>query len=169
MIELIKASIETIEELEYILKNMDQETYQKIGPMTPYCIGRHLRHIVGFYLALQVSDQTKVADYTVRQRDNLIESDLSAAKKQVQIIKNWLPTLTHDQSIKVMVEIQQSQTVNLDIESSLSRELAYISEHSVHHMAYISLMLKTMNVQLEKEVGMAPSTATYLRKQKAQA
>ncbi|BCE01171.1 hypothetical protein [Marinicellulosiphila megalodicopiae] len=169
MIDLVRASVETIQELEYILNNLDEQTYGEIGTKTSFSVGRHLRHIVGFYIALQKSNQDGVADYTVRQRNNVIETDLSIAKEQVESIKNWLPTLEKDKSIQVKTEIQQSQTVDLTITSSLIRELAYISEHSIHHMAYINLMLKTMGINLEKEVGVAPSTASYLRNQKANA
>ena len=165
MINLIDANFESLDELEYILCNIQQDTYEQISPLTGYNVGRHLRHVLGFYIALQTSENKEIADYNVRQRDDVTETDLQKAKDKIVEIKSWLSTITVDKQLSVITEIQQKQTLNITVESSLSRELAFVSIHTTHHVAYIELMLKSMDIVLDKCVGLAPSTSTFLRKQ----
>jgi hypothetical protein len=47
--------------------------------------------------------------------------------------------------------------------SSVSRELQFLLSHTVHHYALIAMTLRAAGVELDEELGVAPSTLAYQR------
>ncbi|MEP0552783.1 MAG: hypothetical protein ABJE29_00430, partial [Balneola sp.] len=45
--------------------------------------------------------------------------------------------------------------------SSIRRELQFLVSHTVHHYALIGLILKTMDVEVPEDFGVAPSTLKH--------
>ena len=45
--------------------------------------------------------------------------------------------------------------------SSLARELQFLTSHTIHHFAVIALILRAMDVEVDREFGVAPSTLRY--------
>jgi hypothetical protein len=55
------------------------------------------------------------------------------------------------------------------MESSISRELQFLSSHAVHHFALIAMTLRAEGVPMDPDFGMAPSTLRHLASKTAEA
>ena len=87
----------------------------------------------------------------------LLETDPDVAKNELQHIIRNLKTLTKERSFNILAE--SFDTDPIEIPSSVSRELLYLLEHAIHHMAIIRLLVKSHcpGHQLPKEFGVAYS------------
>ena len=60
------------------------------------------------------------------------------------------------------VDVEDSPWSN----STIRRELQFLVSHTVHHYALIGLILKTMDVSVPENFGVAPSTLKHEQSQK---
>lgn len=126
-------------------------------------VGKHFRHVLDFYTRL-FSGESDGVDYDKRQRDPRMESDplyaIEVARKIVKELESLKPS-ADQRSITVRVETCAEDGVGLDTMSSVERELAFLSSHTVHHYAIIKLLLALQGHKTEPEFGVAPSTLRY--------
>ncbi|MGH1376833.1 MAG: hypothetical protein ACRBCK_10860 [Alphaproteobacteria bacterium] len=127
--------------------------------------GRHVRHVLDHFLAFIKSYENGVLDYNCRNRDSATEQDWKAAKAQINKIMKALKTLPEGtENLKIISEIDPENTTNETFVSNTARESLYLINHTVHHAAYIKLLAKGCGIELPAHIGIAPATATYLRK-----
>lgn len=154
-LDQILVVVDCIQELP---EQKNKNLYQIIG------VGRHIRHVIDHFLALKNGVDKGVVDYNLRQRDSIVEQDIHAARAHIVEIIDWLHELKLDDvDLEVLSEIDCLQTVNRSFKSCFERELLYLINHTVHHAAYMKLLAKTKGVMLPDHIGIAPSTATFLR------
>lgn len=131
-------------------------------------VGKHVRHILDHFLAFQQGLISGCVDYNVRHRDGRLEDDPQLALALLDDISDWLEhTSITDRAIDVESEISVSDSINQHFRSSISRELCYLINHTIHHVAYAKLLTAQHGVIIDDGLGIAPSTATYLRGQQA--
>ena len=129
-------------------------------------IGCHLRHIYDHVLAVKKSENTGVVDYNLRNRCSQIECDRALSHQLWCELMVWCQQLNVcvlSKPVKVVSEVNALQSMSVEVQSQFARELLYLINHSIHHLAYIKLLLQQKNITLPDTVGLAPSTATYLR------
>jgi uncharacterized damage-inducible protein DinB len=127
-------------------------------------VGKHIRHILDHFLAFQQGLVQGCIDYNVRHREGRLEEDPTLALDLLRDISQWLKTKDiPDKAIDVESEISVSQHINIRFSSSVNRELCYLVNHTIHHVAYAKLLMSLLDIELDDEIGIAPSTATYLR------
>ncbi len=166
LLKAVKSALNQVVEVIECAKELPSfkggELYQSKG------VGRHVRHIVDHFLALHNGLELKVVDYNQRNRESPIEVDYQLAHEKIQFLMNWLDTLElNQQRLEVYSEIDCFQTVTQSFESCLERELLYLINHTIHHMAYVKLVARVSGVFLPEHIGIAPSTATFLRESSA--
>ena len=170
MHKLILGSIEVLHELVKLIQQLDDECYcYPAQPLFNSPIGSHVRHILDIYQALMCA-QHNFIDYDVRRRGNDVESKRLAALKELITIENWLLALNEEQFSQVKVvktEVCLSQQESENFTSTLGRELCFASSHVTHHLALIVAIARSMNIQINGQLGIAPATATFLRQQAA--
>ena len=138
-------------------------------------VGRHLRHIYDHFLALQSALEVRgsnvalMIDYNCRHRESLVERDLAASKKMLSMLLAWCQQLPEDTvlfntPVVVVSEIDCLQQASASFNSCIARELLYLMNHTIHHVAYVKLLLRGVDIHLPCHVGVAPSTASYERK-----
>lgn len=162
MNKLTKPTIETLQQIILIIDNpaLSTKIYADSG------IGRHVRHVIDHFMALKNSLKTNLVDYNCRHRDSEIEIDKQQAKQSLVAMIDWLDSnQLEDRMIKVYSEISCQQTLSCEFCSTVDRELLYLINHTIHHTAYIKLVMQTYDIKLDKSVGLAPGTATYFRQQ----
>lgn len=126
--------------------------------------GRHVRHILDHLLALREGMESGILDYNRRNRESIIERDLQAATQQLQELRAWLEQQgKFEGSIEIISEADVGNTVNIEMPSTVQREVLYIINHTIHHAAHIKLLGKHMDIQFPEHIGLAPATATYFR------
>ncbi len=133
-------------------------------------IGRHFRHVYDHFYAVFDGVKSGVVDYNYRRRDALVERDIALSIEAADAIVNqcWeLGEQSLPSHIDVVSEVDCHQEKNYAFSSNIERELLYLINHSVHHLAYVKLLLKGENIELPESIGLAPSTASYIRNEGA--
>jgi len=167
MHNIIKGSIEVIEQGEQFLKTVTPSSYNKI--LTPYFTsssGEHMRHIIDHFQSLKLSNESGLVDYDLRNRKSDVESNKDFALQQLLIIKQWLLSLDEeilDRKLNIKTEVSLSENHSAYIISNFSRELVFITSHAVHHFSIISIAMQIQDLTLDVNFGIAPATATHLR------
>ena len=127
--------------------------------------GKHVRHVLDHVLTFIPSIETGVLDYNLRNRDSDIETNWQAANAQLLEILQTLETLDmNNKALEVISEIDICSTENDTFTSNVPREVLYLINHTMHHAAYIKLLAKNCGVDLPDNIGIAPATATHIRK-----
>jgi len=127
-----------------------------------------MRHIIDHYLALISGLSQGVVDYDIRHRNDKLEFKPELAQAKLTQIAHWLTSLTTtdlNQALMLSTEISVSETKVQSVPTSLARELIFTASHAVHHYAMITQISLQQSVDLPANFGIAPATATYLRKE----
>lgn len=156
-----KQNLEEIKQLT--IKLSDKEYVYASKLLSGATIGQHIRHILEFYQSVFNGENSKVINYDNRKRNLEIEKNRIVA---IQIIDEICTNLIQNLKDKKFVLEGNFCTVEgnqIQIQTTLNRELAYCLEHSIHHQALIKVGL----IELEKtnlinnDFGIAPATIRY--------
>ncbi|MFK8013046.1 MAG: hypothetical protein AB8B80_13485 [Marinicellaceae bacterium] len=134
-----------------------------------YCelnIGNHIRHINDHFCAVKKGCKSGIIDYNHRNRGSETETNLQFGLKTIKTWHDWIDQIdidSTDQSVKIISEINTIQTMSLQFDSTIARELLYLINHTTHHVAHIGLIAKNHGINISDTAGMAPCTMTYLR------
>lgn len=161
---LITSVQKTLNELAKLLTQLPNEDY--ISPcqgLSGATIGEHTRHIIEMFECLQNQYESGVVNYDLRQRNLLIQSDVTIANQAIEAVLSQLEKANKILHLQQIVDGEE-----LTIESNYNRELLYNLEHCIHHQALIKVALIQHNsVAVDANFGVARSTIEY-RKQCAQ-
>lgn len=130
-------------------------------------IGKHVRHTLDHFRAALAFEQQGVIDYDRRERDVPMETEPTAALRAIEELRVVIrgldsETLESPVRIRVMVAADGSE---VELGSTLARELAFASHHAIHHHAMLGAIASELGVQVSPEFGKAPSTISYERAQ----
>ena len=168
MHKMILGSIEVLHDLVQLIQQLDDDGYcYPAQPLFNSPIGSHVRHILDIYQAL-IREKHNIIDYDLRRRGNAVETQRTAALKELVEIECWLMALEEEQFLAVKIvktEVCLSQQESMNFTSTLGRELCFASSHVTHHLALIVAIAKSMNIKINGQLGIAPATATFLCKQ----
>ena len=168
MHKVILGSIEVLHQLVQFIQQLDDDSYScSPQPLFDSPIGNHVRHILDIYQAL-MQDQHSLIDYDQRRRGDDVESKRVAALKELVVIENWLMALdsAEFETVKIVkTEVCLSQQNSEKFTSTFGRELYFASSHATHHLALLVAIAKSMNIKINGQLGIAPATASFLRKQ----
>jgi len=104
-------------------------------------------------------------DYNLRTRNSTEETNVAAAKSNIDELIHWFNTpIALNQSIQVISEINLRESQSESMASNPERELLYLINHSIHHMAYASLLAASKGINVPRNIGLAPGTASYERR-----
>jgi hypothetical protein len=127
--------------------------------------GKHIRHVLDHLLTFIVSVETGVLDYNCRNRESIEESDWHAAQAQLDQIISTLEALPiGEQTLQVISETDSGVEMIEHFSSNVPREILFLINHTMHHAAYIRLLAKGCDITFPEHIGIAPATATYIRK-----
>jgi hypothetical protein len=146
-----------LEQLKSLLSGFSNEEYtQKISVLNGSSVGQHTRHIVEFYECLFASLETGTVNYDARQRKLQIEQEVDFTLNTIEQMLVSFKAVTSKK--KVYLDVDNSL-----IDSSIERELFYLSEHTIHHLAIIRIGLQEElpNVKFCSNLGIAPSTIKH--------
>ncbi len=165
---MIKSQIEILAQAHHYLNNVTENHYQAVlAPQFISSAGAHIRHIIDHYLAIISGIEQDCIDYDIRSRNSNIENSPTIAKQKIMVISTWLKTLTDDdlaKSIMISTEVSISEQKKSKVKTTLARELVFASSHAVHHYAMIAQIAFAQHESLPASFGLAPVTASYLRK-----
>jgi len=134
-------------------------------------VGPHVRHIIEHYTALldALVSTDGVVDYDARTRDQRIQSIPDVTLDKLYKLRNEMlelantvgdhSNLNEELRTRLKVGVLGEQTVTLV--TTLGRELTFLSSHTVHHFATVSLYCKKAGVDLGHDFGKAPATVAH--------
>ncbi|MEL7088253.1 MAG: DinB family protein [Planctomycetota bacterium] len=166
---------EVLGQLRRLLDPLDADHYTR-KPVTTYggSVGGHVRHCLDHVSALLGGvhgGPDALVDYEARQRGTDIENDRDAALAEVRRL---------DAELARMPESALAQTVTTSVflaadrpalraPSTVSREIAFVLSHTIHHNAMIGGMVKALGGRVPDGFGMAPGTLRHQQQQTATA
>jgi hypothetical protein len=155
-------NIQIITQLTDLLNDIDSTVYKDaLRPLHYSTTGQHVRHITEFYLCLLKGYQTGVVDYDARERNLLIEINKTFTIETLEKVIDDLKTSKADKPLVLKSSFGGDETV--EIPTSFFRELTYLIEHTIHHLAIIKIGLNEVypNINISKNFGVAHSTIRY--------
>ena len=161
---LLETLIETISPLTDV-----QYSWKPSGNMSS--TGKHIRHIIDHYHSFFRDGD--VIDYDNRSRKTIVEQRVCIARAELRSII-WLlqnstlnSNLGRSKPMYVLISVTPDERP-LPVRSSSLRELLFLQSHTIHHMAVIQMMLHTLEVSVDPDFSLAPSTRAFNTQQKRQ-
>jgi hypothetical protein len=165
MIPIKQSVLSIFKQLIDLIEKIDESDYKKpILLLSGNTIGKHIRHVIEFYLCLKNSLEIGIIDYDGRPRDLELETD---KRYTLTIIQNYLDYFeNHDlnySSLHLKYNPSTEEEKGLILPTYYFRELAYNIEHSIHHMAIIKIAIQHEfpHIELEENFGLAYSTIKH--------
>ncbi len=161
---LRESTLETLDQVKQIISACDCKSYNQPSAHSTSGIGRHVRHILDHFVAVKEGAASGLINYNARNRDSDVENDPEIAFQIIDEIVVWLSDESiKDRELNIETEVSVSETQNMQMPSTLSREICYLINHTIHHVAYANLVAGQLGLHINKDHGVAPGTATYLR------
>jgi len=152
-----------LDQLGLLVRQMTSETFQQpLRVLHQATIGGHVRHSLEFFICLVGQYENGTVNYDLRQRDVALETNPDAAMVAIGEIRKKLKAISGDMPLTLLTSLNGET----DASSSLNRELIYVCEHAIHHMALIKSGLLELpdEYQLPDSFGIAASTLNYRKK-----
>jgi len=133
-----------------------EQAYAAVGP--------HLRHCLDHFNCLFQGLDAGVVDYDARERDPRLEQDPDRCREVLESITVRLAALTAEDEVRTL-RIRQTAAPGgraANVESNLERELAFLSGHTIHHLAIMKLLAEAAGIVLPQGLDLAFSTEAYL-------
>ena len=158
---LVQLNVNTLLELKYVLSRLDETIYTSYSVNGQATIGQHVRHTLEFFDCL--FEGSGEVNYDARKRNIAIEKDQSFAIETIDRILGRVELIDADGNLTLITELPTVSKLPLEISSSLGRELFYVLEHAIHHMALMRMMIKDVDSEFElpESFGVAYSTLAY--------
>ncbi|RYU91830.1 DinB family protein [Emticicia agri] len=152
-----------IRQLAELLNQLNSQQYaQSLCVLNGSSIGQHTRHVIEFYQCLLKGYKSGIVDYDARERNFLLENDLSFTLDTIDEIISSIDAVG-DVSVPLLLAVSYEPMQKAYIETSFVRELVYLIEHSIHHYALIRIGLQESfkEVFIPENFGVAYSTIQY--------
>lgn len=155
---LIPSINKSLNELVDLLNQLSKKDYSKpCAELTNASIGEHTRHIIEMFQCLENQYDFGIVNYDKRERNVLIQTDMSYAINCILEIKNNLEKENKNIDLQQIIDGEE-----IRIQSNYHRELLYNLEHCIHHQALIKVaILKCENITVDENFGVARSTIEY--------
>jgi hypothetical protein len=158
---LKQLNVDTLLKLRDVLVRLGQQSYTHFNIKGRASVGQHVRHTLEFYQCL--FEANGVVNYDKRRRDILIESSPDHAVAILNGLITIIEEVESGSPLQLHAEMPSVAEQPLVVGSSLSRELLYVLEHSIHHMALIRILIMDQDpdFELDDSFGVAYSTLAY--------
>jgi hypothetical protein len=104
-----------------------------------------------------------LVDYDARDRDESIERDPDRFREVLAQVCRKLRELP-PAALKRRIAVRQTAALDAGpsrLESTVERELVFLSSHTIHHLAVVISLCREQGVELPEDLAIAFSTAAY--------
>jgi len=146
--------------IQQMLNDLEHGFYiQPLHHLAEASIGAHTRHVIEMLDCVLKGYETGQIDYINRKRNLQLETDKPMAIREIERLKTSIRR--EDKPLEVVSESYNGDGVEM-LKSSFLREMAYITEHTIHHMAIIKAgLIELQSAALSDTFGMAYATLKY--------
>jgi hypothetical protein len=168
--QLVSAAGAILDQCEGLVRSMPEGVFaNESRTLKGGTFGKHLRHTLDhFHSVLGVvgiegvggHEADGVIDYDHRKRNTPIEADKFLALDAIDDLRIKLAGaasegLCRPVVVRVMIDGDGNE---VELASTLGRELAFATHHAVHHQAMMKAIAQEFGVETEEGFGKAPST-----------
>ncbi len=160
---LIQQNIKILQQLVGAIQAMPTGIYAtKYDLLSNSSLGMHVRHVIEFYECFLNNNVPSFVNYDERQRNMQLNEDAQYAIDCITAVQSKLEDFSTDGLISLGAGTIATNDV-YTMQSSTNRELYYLLEHTVHHMAIVkmTLFVHANEVILPANFGVATSTINY--------
>ncbi|MCB0534160.1 MAG: hypothetical protein KDD14_18295, partial [Saprospiraceae bacterium] len=134
------ALLAIIQQINQVIKQLIAEDYQRqLAEFEGNTLGQHFRHILEFFQCLEDGVKSGTVDYAARNRNPTYESRPDIATAAFEAFAHALPTF--DMQAPVLVRAEFGSDERPCYESTVGRELLFVYDHAIHHLAIIKIGL----------------------------
>ena len=165
---MIASSRILLDQLAEVLEKLSPQEYSlPLDILNGASIGAHVRHTLEFYLCLVNQCENGVVNYDLRERDQSLENLPVEALKCIAALKVNLEARKENFPLTLEMSYDQNGDQSEAMPSSYFRELSYVIEHTVHHMALLKIGLGALEsaIPVSPSFGVAVSTLRYRKTQ----
>jgi hypothetical protein len=126
-------------------------------------IGVHLRHCLDHFDCFLSGLERGHIDYDARCRNEAVERDPATFRSFLCTLRRQLTELPASR-IAEPIEVIQTASPSpepMSTQSTVGRELAFLSSHAIHHLAVIAEIIRNQGVIVPETITLAFSTAAY--------
>jgi len=154
----------------YVIDLLPDEVYVAQEAPRVSSIGCHFRHVIEFMQMLGDQAADGYGDYELRNRIKSLERDRTAARIRVE--ENGIRLQEILSGLGLDYPLIQSQTPfvgadKVQLKTSLGRELMYVIDHAVHHLALVRVLSMRCGVELPTNIGLAVATQENMKERGA--
>jgi hypothetical protein len=161
MQEIIQSTSGLLEQLNEFVHQFNASHFTKpLKVFSGSSVGMHTRHILEFYQCLL--NASNVVNYDLRLRDKRMENETDYTAQIIQDIKLQLIELSDDYSLQLAIGINEHHSRS-EVKTCISRELIYLLEHTIHHMAILKMgcIVSFPHIAVHENFGVAFSTIKH--------
>lgn len=154
-----EAILLTINQVNDLLSQLEPHEYrQPLPEFDGSTLGQHFRHILEFFICLERGIPTGVVDYASRERNLLFEDSPGVAMVSLDSFSEALHALQPAATLSLKAEFGGDDRPCYP--STVGRELAFVYDHAIHHLAMIKIGLRCHfpHIQIDRDLGVSPST-----------
>lgn len=171
MTPAVQGNLEALAQAAFLAESLTDESYcHACQPYLSSSIGQHMRHLLDNYFALMDGVENQRVDYNHRRRGAVVEQCRQTALKELHQIERWFRSLTPislETPLTIYSEVSLEKECSDMASSTLHREMIFVASHSIHHLALMGTAARLQHIELPKHFGLAPATATWVRKQES--
>lgn len=154
-------------QLREALRTLSSQQYART-PLAPFAgsVGPQVRHTLDHLLTLVEGIRSGALDYDRRERGTRVETERECALEQIDTLIAEIGRLSGVdplRPLRVALNDATPEAATQWVDSCAAREVAFIESHTVHHMALLAAMLRTLGVEPPAEFGYARSTLRFSR------
>ncbi|MCK0767517.1 DinB family protein [Chromohalobacter canadensis] len=163
---LLEEAADTLRQLATFVAMLPAAQYTAPhGADARHSIGKHVRHILDHYealLAVGYEAQAFTINYEHRRRDPDIERHPDVAFAHLHHVRERLTRLgQRDTATHCRQLAYRAGDHVLPLNTSVERELVFLTSHAIHHMAIIALLADTQGIEVAETFGVHPSTQRH--------
>ena len=159
MMQANKAILLVVRQIDHLLEQIEPHDYRRPLPeFDGSTLGQHFRHILEFFQCLEKGCVEKLVDYASRERNLLYEDNPALAARAFGDFVQFLDVVQEDLKLDVKAEFGGLECPVYN--STLGRELLFVYDHAIHHLAIIKIGIRCHfpDIQTEQDLGLSPST-----------
>ena len=159
--QTLQPLVDLLHQMRTMIERLDDIDYAMPAPgRTTGGIGGHVRHCLDHVAALLAGTRTGLCAYDRRQRGTDVETCRTAAidaatEAMIRLLQLDAETLESEVFVETQLEPGGAMVVT---RSSVSREVAFIVSHTIHHNAIVAQMLHARGFEMAPRFGLAPAT-----------
>jgi uncharacterized damage-inducible protein DinB len=146
--------------LRGVIAGLPGSAYRASPSRASGSVGAHVRHCLDHVRALVVQMHSGELSYDARLRGTPVETDPRVALEEIDRLCAEVAALEHaplDRPVRLRGLTERDGTPIKTI-STLGREVAFVIQHTIHHLAIVAVLLDSLGVQVPADFGVAPST-----------